>query len=418
MTLEAELTEKLRRLKEASLLRRLAVRAGGVPEIEEVGEDGSRTRLLNFSSNDYLGLAGHPALKAAACEAAARYGAGAGASRLITGHAPWTAALEADLAAWLEKDAALLFSSGYAAGVGTLSALIERDDVVLSDRLNHASLIDGIRLSRARVRRYRHNDLAHLEALLKEVREREGKKRVWIVTESVFSMDGDVAPLREIVELKTRYGAYLVVDEAHAVGLFGPRGGGVAEALGVLEAIEVFIGTLSKALGAVGGFVAGSRPLIDWLVNRARSFMYSTALPPAAVAAAREGLRIVQGEPGRRRRALGNAAWFRGRLEALGALRIVAPFGESGAPPFVTPIVPIVVGSAGRACRVSAALRARGILAVAIRPPTVPDGTARLRFSVSAAHSPDDLARAAEAAAWALEAAADRGVGGGTSGCG
>ncbi|PTQ55407.1 MAG: 8-amino-7-oxononanoate synthase [Candidatus Carbobacillus altaicus] len=418
MTLEDELTEKLRRLKEAALLRRLVVRAGGVPEIEEMGEDGSLTRLLNFSSNDYLGLAGHPALKAAACEAAARHGAGAGASRLITGHAPWTAALEADLAAWMEKDAALLFSSGYAASVGTLSALIERDDVVLSDRLIHASLIDGIRLSRSRVRRYRHNDLTHLEALLKEVREREGKTRVWVVTESVFSMAGDVAPLQEIVELKTRYGAYLVVDEAHAVGLFGPRGGGVAEALGVLEEIEVFIGTLSKALGAVGGFVAGSQSLIDWLVSSARSFIYSTALPPAAVAAAREGLRIVQEEPERRRRALGNAAWFRDRLEALGALRVAPHFGESGAPPFVTPIVPLIVGSASQACRVSAALRARGILAVAIRPPTVPDGTARLRFSVSAAHSPDDLAHATEAAAWALEAAADEGVGGGTSGCG
>lgn len=415
MTLDAELMEKLRRLKEESLLRRLVVRVGGIPEIEEVGEDGSRTRLLNFSSNDYLGLSDHPALRTAAFEAAARYGAGAGASRLMTGHAPWTAALEADLAAWLKKDAALLFSSGYAAGVGTLSALIERDDVVLSDRLIHASLIDGIRLSRARVRRYHHNDLAHLEALLKEVREREGKKRLWIVTESVFSMDGDVAPLREIVELKTRYGAYLVVDEAHAVGLFGPRGGGVADTLGVLEEIEVFIGTLSKALGAVGGFVAGSRPLITWLVNRARSFIYSTALPPAAVAAAREGLRIVQGEPGRSRRALENAAWFRCQLKALGASRFVVPSGKSDALSIITPIVPLIIGSADQACSVFAALRARGILAVAIRPPTVPEGTARIRFSVSAAHSLDDLSRAAEASVLALEEADNEG---GVSSCG
>lgn len=414
MTLDAELMEKLRRLKEASLLRRLVVRVGGIPEIEEVGEDGSRIRLLNFSSNDYLGLAGHPALRAAAFEAAVQYGAGAGASRLITGHAPWTAALEADLAAWLKKEAALLFSSGYAAGVGTLSALIERDDLVLSDRLIHASLIDGIRLSRARIRRYRHNDLAHLESLLKEAREREGKKRVWIVTESVFSMDGDVAPLQEIVELKTRYGAYLVVDEAHAVGLFGPRGGGVAEALGVLEEIEVFIGTLSKALGALGGFVAGSRPLITWLVNRARSFVYSTALPPAAVAAAREGLRIVQGEPGRRRQALENATSFRCQVKALGASRFVSS-GKSDALSIVTPIVPLIIGSADQACSIFAALRARGILVVAIRPPTVPEGTARLRFSVSAAHSPDDLSRAAEASALALEEAGNKG---GVLGCG
>jgi len=396
MTLETELTEKLCRLKEASLLRRLTVRAGGVPEIEEVGEDGSRTQLLNFSSNDYLGLANHPALRAAAVEATVRYGTGAGASRLITGHAPWTALLEANLAAWLKKDSVLLFSSGYAAGVGTLSALLERDDVVLSDRLIHASLIDGIRLSRARIWRYRHNDLEHLETLLKQVRKRKGKTRIWIVTESVFSMDGDVAPLREIVELKTRYGAYLVVDEAHAVGIFGPRGGGIAEALGVLEEIEVFIGTLSKALGSIGGFVAGSRPLITWLVNRARSFMYSTALPPGAVAAAQEALRIVQREPERRRRVLEKATWLRSQLGARDAFRSVALISESRTPSMVTPIVPLVIGSADQACRFFEKLRARGILAVAIRPPTVPEGTARLRFSVSAAHSFEDLARAAK----------------------
>lgn len=418
MTLKDELTEKLYHLKVTSLLRHLVVREGGVPEIEEVKEDGSRIRLLNFSSNDYLGLANHPALKAAAAKAAAQYGAGSGASRLITGHTPWIAVLEADLATWLKKEAALLFPSGYAAGVGTLSALIERDDVVLSDRFIHASLIDGIRLSRSRFQRYQHNDLDHLEMLIKEVRKRYRKKRVWIVTESVFSMDGDVAPLREIVELKIRYGAYLVVDEAHGVGLFGPNGGGVAEALGILEDIEVFIGTLSKALGAVGGFVAGSQPLISWLVNQARSLVYSTAPPPAMVAAAQEGLRLMRQEPDRRQRALENATWFRVHMETLGAYRAAPLSKNSYALSLSPPIVPLVVGSANQACFIYAALRARGILAVAIRPPTVPEGTARLRFSLSAEHAQNDLVHVVKTVGQVLEETPGKQAGKGDLGCG
>lgn len=365
---------------EAGLRRRLVVTAPDGPYVIRNGR-----RLLNLSSNNYLGLADHPALKEAARVAAERYGTGAGASRLVTGHLPLAAELEEAVARWKGTEAAVVFASGYAANVGVIPALVGRGDVVFSDRLNHASIVDGIVLSRAHHVRYRHNDVEHLEHLLKKA-PREARKL--IVTDAVFSMDGDAAPLEDLVALKERYGAWLMVDEAHSAGLLGPRGAGLVAARGLTEAVEVQMGTFSKALGSLGAYVAGSRTLIDWLVQRARSLVYSTGLPPAVLAASLAGLRLAQEESWRREKALGLAARFRAALRAAG---LAVGEGPSA-------IVPLVVGTSAAALAASRALKKKGILAVAIRPPTVPEGTARLRFSFSALHDEVDVDRVARAA--------------------
>ncbi|MBW5448859.1 8-amino-7-oxononanoate synthase [Cohnella sp. CFH 77786] len=340
-------------------------------------------RLLNLSSNDYLGLAGNREIAEAMREALEREGAGSGASRLVTGNRQPYERLEHALAEWQHSEAALVFSSGYTANVGVISALAGRGDAVFSDRLNHASIVDGILLSRAEHVRYRHNDPEHLAFLLGK---HAGARRKWIVTDAVFSMDGDHAPLHQLVELKRKHGAMLMVDEAHSGGVYGKRGEGLAFLLGLHKEVDVHVGTFSKSFGVYGAYVSGSRTLIRWLINKARSLIYSTALPPAVIAGVEKALGLVQEEKWRRERLASAVRAFR---SALGEAGFTAPAGDS-------PIVPVIVGDNEAALRLSRALEEAGIAAAAVRPPTVPEGTARIRFSLSAAHDEAELVDAAE----------------------
>jgi 8-amino-7-oxononanoate synthase len=353
-------------------------------------------RLLNLSSNDYLGLACHPAVREAAARAARR-GAGATASRLIVGTRPETADLEEKLADFQGTEAALLFGSGYLANVGVISCLVGRDDAVFSDSLNHASVIDGCRLSRATIYRYGHRDVDELEVALRRAEE-AGRRRKLIVTESVFSMNGDVAPLVEIVELKERFGAALLVDEAHADGVFGPNGEGYAHELGVAQGIDLHLGTFGKAFGAYGAYVAGRARWMEYLLNAARSFVFTTGLPPAAIGAVDAALDVIRAADDLRSRLRANAARFRTRLTALG-------LDTRGSE---TQIVPLVVGESDAAVTLSETLEDAGLLAVAIRPPTVPTGTARLRFSITALHEDAELDRALDAIERAIQPSSRR----------
>ncbi|MBN1420942.1 MAG: 8-amino-7-oxononanoate synthase [Planctomycetes bacterium] len=338
---------------------------------------------INLSSNDYLGLAAHPRVRRAAAAAIDAYGCGSAASRLVSGNLRIHADLEDEIAGWKGTQAALLFSSGYAANAGAISALAGREDAVFSDRLNHASIVDGIRLSGARLIRYPHGDADALAALV----ERTKARRRLIVTDSVFSMDGDVAPLAAIAEIAERSGAFLMVDEAHAAGILGPGGAGLAAEAGVADRVDIHMGTLSKALGSAGGYIAGRREIIRLMVNRARSFIFSTGPAPAAIGAAHEALRIAIEEPERRARVLERARALRVGLRTLG-LRV---------PPGRTPIIPVLIGDEASALDLSQVLLAHGILAVAIRPPAVPPGTARLRASAMATHSEADIEDAVSA---------------------
>lgn len=337
---------------------------------------------LLLCSNNYLGLANHPALQEAARCAIAEYGVGAGASRLISGSMALHHSLEEQLAALKGTESALLFNSGYHANIGTLGALVGEGDAVFSDALNHASIIDGCRLSRARVNVYPHNDTSALGALL----EATPARRRLIVTESVFSMDGDTAPLSEICDIAERFGAMVMVDEAHATGVLGAHGGGVVEAQGLRTRVTVQMGTLGKALGTFGAFVAARRSVIDLLINTARSFIYTTALPPPVVAAALAAVDIIASEPQRRQRLHDNATSLFRNLQRLGLAVGNAP-GH---------IMPIVIGDASRTMRISERLLAEGVFVQGIRPPTVRDGTARLRVTVMSTHSDADLAFAVE----------------------
>jgi len=342
--------------------------------------------MINFGSNDYLGLAGDARLVEAAVATAREEGWGSGASPLVIGRSARQVALERRLAEFEGTEAALVFPSGFAANQATIAALVSRGDAVFGDQLNHASLIDGCRLSRAEVKVYPHGDLAQLEELLLSA---ASYRRRLIVTDGLFSMDGDLAPLAELAVLAERYRAMLLVDEAHATGVFGPHGRGVAELLQVDHAISVRIGTLSKALGSSGGFVAGSRALVDWLANKARAYVFSTAPPAATCAAALAALDIVEREPERRIRLLERAAGLRQQLRAQGWN---VGTGESQ-------IVPVVVGDASRATALQALLAERGLFVPAIRPPSVPAGTSRLRISLSASHSAEMTCKLVEALA-------------------
>ncbi|MFP3866648.1 MAG: 8-amino-7-oxononanoate synthase [Desulfobacteraceae bacterium] len=335
-------------------------------------------RLLNLSSNDYLGLALDERLIAAAQQATARWGTGSTASRLIVGNYALHAEVEAQVAAFKGTARAVLFNTGYMANVGIIAALMGRGDVILSDRLNHASIIDGIRLSGATFYRFPHRDLNRLQELLEKT---AGVKNRLLITDTVFSVDGDLAPLQELVELKNRYGVWLMVDEAHATGIWGAQGAGLAEAQGVAEEIEIHMGTFSKALGSFGAYVAGEDSLIDYLYNRARSFIYSTALPPPVLGAIQAALHIVAQEPERRQRLLRQAAQFREKLQAAGFNTLNSE----------TQIVPLLVGDNQLALEFADRLRQAGIMAVAIRPPTVPPGGTRIRFSLGANHAPETL---------------------------
>lgn len=332
--------------------------------------------FLNFSSNDYLGLATSAELIAALQEGVERYGAGSGASRLVCGSLRPHADLEAALADFKGAEAALTFSSGFAVPVGTLPALLGPGDTILMDKLSHACLVDAARLSGATLRIFPHNHLGKLERLLQTA-----QGRVLIITESIFSMDGDAAPLREIVELKDRYGAWLLVDEAHAVGVLGPQGRGLAAALGLEERIELQMGTLSKALGLSGGYLAASRQVIDLLINRARSFIYTTAPLPAVAHAALRALELIRSVEGDRRRSLLHAHVEKVR-SSLGLDHTSA-----------SAILPLILGDETAAMAASATLRDAGLMVPAIRFPTVARGSARLRITLSAGHQPEQVAR-------------------------
>ena len=337
--------------------------------------------FVNFSSNDYLNYAADPRLARAAARAARRYGCGAGASALVSGRLPPLRALERDLAQWEGTEAALVLSSGYAANLAVVATLARAGDALFSDALNHASLIDGCRLSRAAVHVYRHADFDHLADLLK----RETARRRFIVGDSVFSMDGDLAPLAGLLELAERFDCVVILDEAHATGVIGEQGRGLTDLLppGAFPSERVVkVGTLSKALGSQGGFVCGSRRLIAWLVNHARPYIFSTAMAPPAAAAARRAVVLVQNEPERRKHVLGLAERLRGLRDRGESV------GES-----CCQIVPVIVGDARAATALAHQLEEQGLLAPAIRPPSVPEGTARLRISLSAGHSVEDVDR-------------------------
>ena len=365
---ETWIRDELATLREAGLERVLF-------PLESTGAEvgfGSRV-LVNFSSNDYLGLARHPKVLAAATEAVTQYGAGATASRLVTGTLSCHQRLEQQLAAFKGYPAALVFGSGYAANLGMIAAVVGRGDHVLIDRLAHASLVDAAVMSRARVHRFRHNDAGHLAEVCGAC---PATGRRLVVTESVFSMDGDLAPLADLARVAEGAGAMMLVDEAHATGVFGPAGAGVIRRDRVESVVNASMGTLSKALGGYGGFVACSDELRTWFIQKARSFIYSTALPPAMAGAASGALEVIQAEPGLGGELLRRAARFRRQLQAKGL--------DTGASE--SQIIPVMVGDNSRAVRLHRRLLKQGILAIAIRPPTVPRGTARLRLSVRLDH--------------------------------
>jgi 8-amino-7-oxononanoate synthase len=380
-----ELKRRLDAVREQSLFRELRrVDSAQGPRIKIGGKS-----LLNFSSNDYLGLANDPVLKEAAIKAVEKFGAGTGASRLICGSLAPFHQLEEALADFKRTGAALTFSTGYATAIGTICALAGKNDVIILDRLVHASIVDAAKLSGAKLRVFAHNDLNDLEKMLRwssafrlsgGMTRRELRPRTLVVTESIFSMDGDAAPLREIVALKEKYGAWLMVDEAHATGLCGKNRRGLAEEPGVSGQIEIQMGTLGKALGASGGYICGSRALIDYLVNRARSFIFSTAPVPAAAAAATAAIQFVQSAQGEKRQ-----KHLRARVAGLQSRISNLKSQIPGA------IVPIIIGGEEEAVAAAATLCERGIFVPAIRYPTVARNKARLRVTLTAAHSEADV---------------------------
>ena len=374
-----ELDAELRELDAQGLLRsrRILESAQGA----HVQIDGQE--YLAFGSNDYLGLANHPALIASACSGAAQYGVGAGASHLIVGHSAAHHQLEQALAAFVQLPAALTFSTGYMANLGIVSALLDRNDLVLADKLNHASLNDAALLSRARFQRYAHGNLVQLEGMLAAAKAR----RKLVVTDAVFSMDGDIAPVPELLALCERYDASLMLDDAHGFGVLGEHGRGVLEYFGVASPRIIYMATLGKAAGVFGAFVGGSEVLIQTLMQRARTYIYTTAFPPMLASALVTSLDLIRDETWRREHLRELAAYLKQQLNTPSWSLL----------PSDTPIQPLIIGGNREVMAVSEALRERGILVPAIRPPTVPKGEARLRISLSAAHSKDDLRRLCEA---------------------
>jgi 8-amino-7-oxononanoate synthase len=399
-TLDDALKLELQSLREAALWRELRrVDSATAPSLHLQGQE-----VLSFASNDYLGLASHPALREAAIRAVERWGVGASSSRLISGSWQPHHELEDTLAAWKGTEAALSFASGYTTALGAIPALLGSDDVIILDKRVHACCVDAARLSGARLRVFRHNDPEDLKTKLSWATGLDRKmplkpgetaasihraRRILIVTESVFSMDGDLAPLRDILDLKDQFGAWLMLDEAHAVGLFGAQRSGLAEAFEIANRVEIHMGTLGKALGSAGGYIAGSRALIDLLVNRARSFIFSTAPLPAQAAAAKAAIELIQGPEGASRCA---------RVWTL-VDRLKNELTHAGWPPGVvrSTIVPLIVGEEDRAVSLAEALKSQGLFVPPIRYPTVARGAARLRISLSADHTAEHLQRLAKA---------------------
>jgi 8-amino-7-oxononanoate synthase len=378
---DEELSSRLKAVQDEGLYRQL--RRIDSPQGPRIEIDGKT--LLNFSSNDYLGLANEPLLKEAAIEAVKKFGAGSGASRLICGSLAPHHELEESLASFKGAEAALTFSSGYATAIATICSLLDSNDVIIVDKLVHACIVDGARLSGAKLRVFGHNNLNDLVKILRWAERRhagppvsqgERHPRTLIITESIFSMDGDQAPLREMVALKEKFGAWLMVDEAHATGLYGKLRRGLGEEQEVASRIDIQMGTLGKALGAAGGYVCGSRTLIDYLINRARPFIFSTAPVPASAAGAAAGVRFVQSDTGEKRR---NQLW----ANVTQLARHVESKGGA--------ILPIMIGDEQKASAMAGTLREHGIFIPAIRFPTVARGQARLRLTVTAAHSRQDI---------------------------
>ncbi len=371
---------ELQEIKRQGLYRQLRhVEGEQGPTISLDGQE-----VLNLSSNNYLGLANHPAIRAAAKEAIDRYACGSGASRLISGNMTLHLELEESIAKLKGAEAALVFNSGFQANVGLLSTLVGEGDVIFSDALNHASIIDGCRLSRAEALIYPHCDLDRLESDLK--RTQKNSKKL-IVTETVFSMDGDIAPVREIADLAARHGAVVMVDEAHATGVFGPNGGGIVEEMGLAGQVLIQMGTLGKALGGFGAYVAGSRDLRDLLINRCRSFIFTTSLPPVVIAMAIAAIDIIKKEPQRRRALRDNSKTLREGLERMGF-----SLGRSG-----SQILPLMVGDSAKCMILAERLLQNGVFAQGIRPPSVPPGTSRLRIVPMATHTREQMEQALRA---------------------
>lgn len=367
------ISQELESIKEKGLYRSLRLIEGKQDAVVRLNGQ----RVIMLCSNNYLGLANHPRLIAAAKRALEQAGLGSGASRLISGNMEYHEKLEQKIACFKGTEKALVFNSGYHANLGVIQALAGKEDTVFSDELNHASIIDGCRLSGAQIKVYGHKDINHLQTLLKE----DAGRRKLVITDGVFSMDGDIAPLPRIVEAAQEAGALVMVDEAHATGILGPYGRGTVELFGLGEKVDIQMGTLGKALGVFGAYIAGKRELIDYLINRARSFIFTTAMPPALCAAALAALELVETQSQLRETLWENTRFLKSGLEAMG-------FDTMGSE---TPIIPINVGPAERTMEFCRRLLADGIYVQGIRPPTVPEGTCRLRATVMATHTPQQL---------------------------
>jgi 8-amino-7-oxononanoate synthase len=373
--------DELKRIKESGLYRQMKyLQSPQQPYVKIAGKS-----YLMLSSNSYLGLCNDQRLKQAAMDAMEKYGVGSGGSRLTSGSYEVHKKLEDEIAAFKGAEAALLFNTGYMANVGAISSIAGKDWVIFSDRFNHASIIDGCRLSGAEIIIYEHCDASDLE---KKAHSHRGR-RALVVTDGLFSVDGDIAPLPEIIHVAKKYNMLLMVDDAHATGVLGENGRGTADYFGLQNEIDIQMGTFSKALASEGGFIAGNRGLIDYLANKARSFIFSTALAPATVAVSLRALEIVQAEPRLRQSLIANSAWFRKKLREIG-FEIMD---------FPTPIISVVLGQPELTINFSNRLMGKNIFVSAIRPPTVPQGTSRLRINLMATHTVDDLTPAIDSMA-------------------
>jgi len=374
------ISDELKNIKEAGLYRKLNVVGSAQGAYLEI----NGKKYLSFCSNNYLGLANNPLVIKAVKDAVEKYGWGAGASRLVSGNMKLHEALEDEISRFKGKEASIVFPTGYMANIGTISSLVSKGDLVICDKLNHASIIDGCRLSGADFRVYPHCDMEKLENVLR----RSAKySRKLIVTDTVFSMDGDLAPLPDIVGIALKYKAMVMVDEAHGTGVFGEKGSGVVEHFNLSEKVNIVMGTLSKAVGSLGGYVSGDADLINYLRNRARSFMYTTALPPAVCAASIAGIKLIQKDASLRESLWHNVRFLKEKLKVLN-FNVIS--SES-------PIIPILIGDTKEAVEVSKFLYKRGILIPAIRPPTVPARSSRLRLTVMSTHTREDMERLLDA---------------------